>query len=105
MLLQSSHQGIEGNAAGGTVTQILVHRNPGIQLQRELLAEYAHEAIALGDGHLAKAYARSGPDECQLRQIAIRSHGERFALQGRKRLANGTNEGGRLIESDERMVL
>src|SRR5690242_17175134 len=66
IFLHSFDQRIESGAAPRAVAQILVHRDPGLQLERERLREHAPQrSVAPGQCDLTEADARAAADQRQ----------------------------------------
>src|SRR5580692_5004697 len=64
----------------------------------------SHQGItAPGEGHLATTDAGTGADQGELRQVAVRSQGKHLATHGGERLSGAADEGGLLVEADQRV--
>src|SRR5580658_5634336 len=95
---------IERDTATGTGTKVLMHRHPGLQLQRELGRQHPRQrVVAFGQRGLAAADARTAADQRKLREVAVGAYRERFAVEALERAAGLADEGARLVESDQGM--
>jgi hypothetical protein len=102
VLLQAGYQGFEGDAAAWAGAQVFVHGDPGFQGKRDLPLEYSHQRIAApGDGYLTSTDTGAGPDQSELREIAVRPHGKFLAAQNGQGFPGAADESGLLVEADE----
>jgi hypothetical protein len=69
---QASDQGVECRPAAGTVAQILMHRDPRLQLEFEVPREDAHKrGLTFGQGNLANADAATCAQKRELPKVAV----------------------------------
>ena len=105
VLLKSFNQCVKRHPAARTVSQVLMHGDPGIQRQSELPRKDPHDlSVAPSDGNLAHTDTGTGSDQRELRQIVIRPHRECLAPPGAQHLSRTPNERRRFIKSNEGMV-
>src|SRR3954447_9172877 len=75
-------------------------------MKRARLRQHAPQrSVAPRQRDLTKADSRAAADERQLGEIAVRAQREAVAAQARQGLADAPDEIGRLVISDERVVL
>ena len=104
--LQPLGEEIKYPLTGGAMAQVLMHHQPGIEIQRKVGRQHSLQGNnAVGEGRLADADPCPGADQVQLGEVAIGAHREGLALKTGIARKSPANEGGGAVETNQRVAV